>query len=319
VRLGKEVLPGDSVVIRIRMRAPDAHAVVRDRWSLLDASAGTVNIDGSPYLPVELIVRKQPIALCRPEDVVAELVARSHDQRRPVAARTEFTASWTLINPRLCAWPADTRLQRKETGPGPLSGDTRSVAVGDVVLPGETITLRVAMRAPATTRGYEEEWQLRAGDLAPRPVAGEPSVWVRIQSVSPGEVAQLRAARCGPGEALASFLGETIRDSTELPRDHLFEKTWSIGNPGMCRWEAPMRLRFKRTTGPRLSLVDEVPVEGDVLPLEPYSFTVRMRTPLKPGVYSEYWELIGVGEEIVAIPNNDEVWVTIRVPEGALR
>lgn len=312
-RLGKEVLPGDSVVVRIRMRAPDAHAVVRDRWSLLDASAGTVNIDGSPYLPVELIVRKHPVALCRPEEVVAELVARSYAERRVVAAGAEFTASWTLINPRLCAWPANTRLQRKDPERGPLSGGTRSMAVGDIVLPGETVTMRVAMRAPASLGGYEEEWELATLGGTPRPIAGEPSVWVRIQSVSPGEVAQLRPPRCGPGEAQASFLGETIRDSTELPRDRPFEKTWSIGNRATCRWEAPMTLRFKRSEGARLSLEDEVPVRGVVLPEEPYSFTVPMRAPLKPGVYSEYWELIGAGGEVVAIPNNDEVWVTIRV------
>lgn len=312
VRLGTGVLPGDTVLIKIRMQAPDAHAVVYDRWSLLDASAGTVNIDGSPYLPVEMIVRKHPVALCRPEDVVAEVVARYADGRI-VAAESDFAASWTLNNPRLCAWPADTQLQRKDPGKGPLSGDTSSVLVGDVVLPGEAVTLRIPMRAPASTGTYGEEWELVTSDGTPRPVAGEPSVWVHIKSVSPGEVAHLGPARCDPSEALAGFVGETIRDSTELPRDQVFEKTWSIRNIGTCRWEAPMVLRFKRSEGARLSLDDEVPVEGVVLPQEPYSFTVPMRAPLKPGVYSEYWELIGPGGEVVAIPNNDEVWVIIRV------
>lgn len=319
LRLGKEVLPGDSVVIRIRMWAPDAHAVVRDRWSLLDASAGTVNVDGSPYLPVELIVRKSPVALCRPNELVAELVARSHAERRIMAAGSEFAASWTLINPRLCAWPSGTRLHRRGSGLGSLSGATRSVGITDGVLPGETVTLRIPMRAPTHTGTYEEEWELAANDGTTRPIAGGRSVWVRIESVSPGEAAHLRAERCGTGEVIAGFVSETVRDFTELPPDRVFEKTWTIRNPGTCRWEAPMKLQFKRSTGPRLSLVDEVLVEGSVLPLEPYSFTVRMRTPLQPGTYSEYWELMGPGEEVVAIPNNDEVWVTIVVPVGASR
>jgi hypothetical protein len=314
VRLGSNVLPGDSVVVRIRMRAPDFHGVVSDRWTILDASRGTVNIDGSPYLGVELIVRKYPVALCRPEEVVAEVVARSHVERRIVAAGTAFTASWSLINPRLCAWPADVRMQRRDAGEGILSGALPPVAIGDILLPGEAVTIRVAMHAPVRAGAYEEAWELATHEGAVRPISGEPAIWVRIQSASLGETAQLAPPRCGVGEARASFVGESIRDSTELRPDQPFEKSWALENTGTCRWDAPMMLRFKRSTGIRMSLVDKVAVEEPVMPGEPYQFSVPMRAPLQKGLYSEYWELIGVEEEVVAIPNSNEVWVTIVVP-----
>lgn len=312
IRLGRKVSPGDSAVVRIRMRAPDLHGFLRERWSIFDATGGTIDIEGSPYLPVSLIVRKRPVPLCRPEEVIAELIATNHENRQAVPVGSEFIAAWTLINPRLCTWPAETRLRRKESSAGVLSGDTSVVSTGDV-LPGEMVTVRVPIRTPAHTGVFGEEWELTVGDGEARPISDAPSVWIRIQSASPGETAQLRAPRCGPGQAVASFQSETIRDNTTLPPDQPFEKTWTLRNAAGCRWEAPMKLRLNRSTGARLSLEDEVPVHGMVMPGMTYTFTVRSRTPLRPGTYSEYWQLIGPSGEVVPIPNQDEVWVIVDV------
>jgi hypothetical protein len=313
LRLTRQVLPGKSVSIAIRMTAPDAHAHVRERWSFLDASGSSVTVDGSPYLPVDVLVRRRPMPYCAPGEMAAEIVATSHDERQVLAAGTEFIGSWTLINPHLCAWPPDVALQRAGGRSGALSGATNLVIAGDSVLPGETVTFRVPMRAPARPSTYAEEWELVAPGGTRVPVSDLVSVRINIHVASPGESAQLRAPPCGRREVKATFESETLRDSTVLAPDRGFQKVWTLGNLGTCRWDGSMVLRFASATGTRMSLVDEVPVVGTVMPEHTYSFVIPARTPVQPGKYEEKWEMRTRYGDLVAIPNANAVWMTIWV------
>jgi DNA-binding SARP family transcriptional activator len=313
LRLERQVLPGDSASIAIPMRAPVVHAHVRERWSLLDASGSSVTIDGSPYLPVDLLVRRRPVAFCRPEEMEAAIVSTSHRERQVLAAGTEFEGTWTLINPRLCAWRPEVALERTGERPPALSGPTNRVMAGDTVLPGEAVTFRVPMYAPALPSPYAEEWELVAPGGTRVPMSDLASVRISVRVASPGEAAQLTAPLCGRGEAEAGFVSETLRDSTPLAPDRSFEKVWTLRNTGDCRWDGSMALHFTSSTGNRMSLVDEVPVVGMVMPEHTYSFVIPGRSPVQSGVYTEKWQLRTRYGEVVPIPNPNAVWVTIRV------
>ena len=311
--LHRRVLPGDTVWISVPLTAPNVLAHIRERWSILDASGSSITVDGSPYLAVDVLVHPRDVPPCAPGDLAAEMVASSHDERQVIAAGTEFVGGWTLINPRTCSWPADVALVRVGAGPGPLSGDTSRVQAGEPILPGETNAFRVPMRAPLRPSTYAEEWELVAPGGRRVPVSGVSSVRINVSVVSPGQSAQLRTPLCGQSRTQAAFESETLRDSATLPRDHLFTKVWTLGNSGTCRWTEGMVLRFDSAQGRRMSLVDEVPVTGTVLPGRTHAFVVPSRTPVDPGTYSEYWSLRDRYGERVTIPNLDAVWMTIRV------
>jgi DNA-binding SARP family transcriptional activator len=312
VLLDKEVLPNDTVGIFISMRAPDVHDYVRDLWSLLDPTGGSVTTEQSPYLSVDLIVRKPPYRICSPDAIAADFVVDGHEDRQVLPPGQAFTGSWSLINPRLCAWPPDVKLQRKESSDSALSGPTKFVLAGDTVLPGDPMTFRVSMHAPHHPDTYTEEWELITNS-ATGPKVGSPIVPpIRIRVAPPGEAAQLRAPRCGPREAQAAFVSETIRDSTRLHVEQEFTKVWTLANRGTCRWERPMALRFAGSSGVRMSLVEEVAVEGVVLPEKSYSFVVSSRTPPQPGTYTEFWQL-RIGEDTIDVPNLGGVSMTVVV------
>ena len=313
LRLERRVLPGDSASIAVPMKAPVTHAHVRERWSLLDASGSSVTVDGSPYLPVDLLVRRRPVPFCRPDEMAAMIVSTSHDERQVLAAGTEFEGTWTLINPRLCAWRPEVALERTGERSHELSGAIDRVMAGDTVLPGEAVTFRVPMRAPVQPSTYAEDWELVAPGGTHIPVSDLASVRISVHVASPGESAQLRVPPCGRGEAQAGFVSETLRDSTPLAPDRSFQKVWTLRNIGNCRWDGSMALHFTSSIGNRMSLVDEVPVVGMVLPEHTYSFVIPGRSPVQPGVYTEKWQLRNRYGDVVPIPNVNAVWMTIRV------
>jgi DNA-binding SARP family transcriptional activator len=313
IRLGRFVRPHDTVTIRVPMQAPDTHAIVHERWALLDASGSPVTIKDSRYLIAEFIVRKRPVPLCRPEQVAGELAARSHDDNQTLPIGEEITGSWSLLNRTLCGWSREVALRRMSSSPGHLSGNTEIVFTGDTVLPGDRFTFDVPMRVPRSPGPVREDWELVAQDGSVREINDGGSVYLRIVGVEPGTGAHTQARACGPGEAVAGFLGEQVRDGTRLPPDTAFRKVWTLRNAGKCRWEAPMKLRFSRVEGVRMSTTDAVSLKGQVLPGGAYSFSVPMRTPTLPGEHSERWELVNKWEKVVSLPNADAVWTTIVV------
>jgi hypothetical protein len=302
VLLGREVLPNDTVGVFITMRAPDVHDYVLDLWSLLDSTGGSVTTERSPFLSVDLIVRKPPFRLCDPAQVVADFVSYSHEDRQVLPPGQEFTGSWSLINPALCAWPPDVKLQRKKSSDSALSGRTRVVFAGDTALPGNPITFRVPMNAPHHPDTYTEEWELVTSSATGVKIGTPVVPPIRIRVASPVEAAQLGPPRCGPHDAQASFVSETFRDSTRLRVRQRFNKVWTLTNRGTCRWERPMALQFAGSAGVRTSLLDEVQVEGVVLPGKSYSFVVPALAPPQPGTYTEFWQL-RLGRDTIDIPN----------------
>jgi DNA-binding SARP family transcriptional activator len=320
IYLVRRVPPGDSITIRVKMIAPDVHENIVERWALLDPTGAAVSVDQARYLLADIIVRKPPIPVCAPHEVLGELVATSKTENQPIGIGEPFSGDWTIHNRQLCEWSAAVGLRRVSPSPGPLSGDSGYVVAGEPVLPGDRFTFQVPMHTPKTAGPYREDWGLVAQDGSPRTINDGRSAPIRIVAVEPGRGAPTLPAVCEPGEGLAGFLSERVRDGLPLPPDTLFHRTWTLYNGGPCRWEAPMELQFDRIyKGMRMSTVDRVSLEGQVLPRGTYSFTVPMRTPTVAGTHGEVWKLVDRTGKAVRLPNRDEVWMWVEVDTAHAR
>ena len=73
----------------------------------------------------------------------------------------EFIKTWTIQNAGTCSWTTDYKLVF--TG-GDQMGGPSSKNLTETVNPGETLTLRVDLTAPASSGSYTGTWKVRAND-----------------------------------------------------------------------------------------------------------------------------------------------------------
>lgn len=314
VGLGERVRPGDSTAIRILMQAPERVGTLAEQWTLLEHDGTTVRIDSG--MVVSLHVRPRQPPLCNSSRMRASLVSSSHAESQLIPGGSDFQASWSIRNlDSLCAWPPTVTFKRQQ---GSLSGTLTVMVAGERTFPRATATLLIPMRAPTVPRSYTEVWSLFSADGRLIPVDDDPHVSLTISVPNRNARPPTAPPLCGPREAKARFVSETIRDSTEMFAGQRFRKLWTLRNAGGCRWEAPMTLRRIQVIGTAVSSVEEIPVSGTVMPERTFSFVVEAQAPEVLGSHTERWMLIDADGNQIRVPNLDHVSVSILVvPNGA--
>lgn len=229
---------------------------------------------------------------CRAGEARAQLVRQIYPAESNQAIRTgeQYTPTWFLKNVGTCAWSAGARVGRvRAFGPAPLS-DSVALAIHHAVQPNRVVEVGVRVLGPGTPGRYGEDWILADAFEKPIRMDGGAALQVRFQ------VLPARLPTCRVGEVVAELLAQSHprRDTHVRPGERV-SASWSIANRGNCAWDSSVALRFRSTSGPRLSdsTASVVHVSEPVLPSLGFAFHVPMRAPTADGSYLESWELIG--------------------------
>jgi hypothetical protein len=91
-----------------------------------------------------------------------------------------FTKSWTLVNNGTCIWESGYSLVFVD---GSGMGGPSSVALPEVVPPGDQVTLLINLQAPGEAGTYQGNWMLadQNGEVFGLGESGQSSIWVRIE------------------------------------------------------------------------------------------------------------------------------------------
>lgn len=102
----------------------------------------------------------------------------------------------------------------------------------------------------------------------------------------------------------AVFVSEEIRDGTILSPNQVFEQTWHLRNNGVVAWPAGCSVKLvggdymcnvdpsrPARTAELIEASETTACEAPVVPGEEFSFTVKLRTPARPGKVVSYWRL----------------------------
>ena len=105
-------------------------------------------------------------------------------------------------------------------------------------------------------------------------------------------------------DLFAVFLSDEVRDGTIFGPNRVFEQTWHMFNAGEVAWPAGCSVKF--VSGDYMGFVDSSrparsaelieasesnTLDAPVAPGEEFSFTVKLRTPPRPGKFVSYWRL----------------------------
>ncbi len=89
-----------------------------------------------------------------------------------------------------------------------------------------------------------------------------------------------------------------------------FTKGWRVRNSGTCPWNSGYRLVYVAGNTPAAQMGGQpVPVQGTVPPGQAHDFFVNLVSPLQPGVYQGFWQMINDRNT----PFGQRVWVGIEV------
>jgi methionine-rich copper-binding protein CopC len=166
----------------------------------------------------------------------------------------------------------------------------------------------VSMRAPTAPGTYNEFWQLR--DAGNQPVRVGDTTGVVVQIVVP----QAHYSVCAPGEGTATLLAKKYPDGVVKAAGEEFRYSWTIRNNGECARGDGTTLRYRAQTNGRLSRLEAVRATRSVEPRETYTFVVPMRSPERPGVYREEWEVSGGNGVLIPTDGVPAVHAQVRVP-----
>jgi hypothetical protein len=311
VRMGRLVAAGDTLTVSVPMRAPTAPGKYAEQWVLVDPRA-----DANPVivLAASINVPKAEYALCRPGEGSAHLILQRFADHTPVAPGLAFTWSWALRNTGECRWDPQSRLVHlRHSRAGRITASDRSTAAGRSIQPGESYTFLVPAHTPTLSGDYREEWQLQESSGRIIPIDEAPQLSF-ILHVAESRNVQTEVPVCRPGEAKAGLLNEDFPDESVVAAGTQFLKRWTIVNNGVCAIDPRFRLIYASSTGPKLSSLREVRVQGLFLPQTIYTFEVPMRAPSTPGIYHEDWSLVDPAANPVQVSASKTVWVKITVP-----
>lgn len=89
-----------------------------------------------------------------------------------------------------------------------------------------------------------------------------------------------------------------------------FTKGWRVRNSGTCPWNSGYRLVYVAGNTPAAQMGGQpTPVQGTVPAGQAYDFFVNLVSPLQPGVYQGFWQMINDRN----VPFGQRIWVGIEV------
>ncbi|HCS41080.1 MAG TPA: hypothetical protein DIW44_16090 [Anaerolineaceae bacterium] len=150
-----------------------------------------------------------------------------------VKPNTEFTKTWRITNGGTGTWTPGFKLVFIS---GDALGGPASVAIGQTVLPGNSIDLSVKLKSPGTTKTYQGKWMLQTdtGTTFGLGTNADGSFWVRVKvdqnlAVTAATVSVAPAAYNGPCPgALAITASVTANTSGKIT----YYFITSLGNSG---------------------------------------------------------------------------------------
>ena len=152
------VAPGGEYTFAIPMRAPAAMGRFEERWELVDDRGAAFTVSGSRLLRLTVTVGARCTAAGGGR---LHLTDQDPPRGKSMAPGERFTASWSLLNDGDCFWDPETRFAYVS---GPMTLGKSTLAVGEIVQPGDGYTFAVPMQAPRNPGTYRDEWQLLGPD-----------------------------------------------------------------------------------------------------------------------------------------------------------
>ncbi|MBV9108169.1 MAG: hypothetical protein JO306_02045, partial [Gemmatimonadetes bacterium] len=255
---------------------------------------------------------------CTQDSVRAEQIGKGYPDGTVFRPGQIFLQTWTIINraSATCGWNSQYVLRFLSAPRGRLSSPARSgVLVEELVIPGQSFTFEVPMRAPTKEGWYSEEWIFT--DPNGRAVTLEKGTRADTRIIVSQNAAQTPHGRlCGDHDIKVGWWGaETIRDGTPLIVGTSFVKKFTLPNTGDCVWNTGLRLHFVSTAGgPPLSLSQrDIPITREVPPGATYTFVIPMRATLPIGRREERWALVDHNGKRIPISGTLSVWVRAEI------
>jgi methionine-rich copper-binding protein CopC len=109
----------------------------------------------------------------------------------------------------------------------------------------------------------------------------------------------------------ATFVSETVGDTTRMDLGQAFTKSWTVHNSGTTTWNSNYKLRW--VGGATLSNHVDVIVNGSVTPGTNYTFSIPMTAPSTAGTFREDWKLTNANGATVQVSGSNTIWVSINV------
>jgi ABC-type amino acid transport substrate-binding protein len=107
-----------------------------------------------------------------------------------------------------------------------------------------------------------------------------------------------------------SYPDNNMTSPPELPPGTPFRKGWRVRNVGTCTWNGSYNLTYVGGNSPLSGMGGNlIPVAGAVGPGQEYDIYLDLVSPLSPGVYQGFWQLL----DNQGAPFGERVWVGIRV------
>jgi methionine-rich copper-binding protein CopC len=226
--------------------------------------------------------RRQPSA--RPVAIGATLA-------RTVVAGEPFSVEWRLHNDGIVSWGPGAHLRQVR---GPQVAPAQSILLSDLA-PGTTVTVTLALRAPAAPGVYLVRW--RAAQATGHQF-GEPL----DLSLTVTDRPRLK----GDSRFLADV---TVPDHSTLVAESQFVKIWRVLNNGPRPWQPSDRLTHVGGDAMAPAAAHPVPAAE---PGESTELSVSLSAPSQPGAYVTEWQLIDVTGE----PFGDRLFALIDVTEA---
>ena len=183
VGFGSSVPPGGTITFSLPMRAPAAkstNATYREDWRLTDSNGATTAVSGSSTIWMQIVVPSSPsTSNCTASNAIATFVSETYPDNIKLSRGTSFTKQWTIRNGGNCTWPTTFSFRYLSSTAARLSLSQEAIFIGTAVLPGQTLTLSIPMRAPMTVGTFREDWRFVDGNLWTMSVGGAPSIWVK--------------------------------------------------------------------------------------------------------------------------------------------
>lgn len=139
---------------------------------------------------------------------------------------------------------------------------------------------------------------------------------LQVGPTSTGEAATTQAT--SSVEDKAEFVRDvSIPDSTEIPPNGRFTKTWRLKNIGSTTWTTDYKVVF--IGGDRMGAAEAIPLTEPVSPNQDVDISVDLTAPDAPGTYTGYFNLQNQngGNFGVGVGSIEAFWVEVVVSEDA--
>ena len=107
-----------------------------------------------------------------------------------------------------------------------------------------------------------------------------------------------------------TYPDENMTNPAVLPPGTAFSKGWRVRNVGTCTWDSRYILSYVGGNSPLSAMGgNPIPINGTVAPGQEYDIYLNLVSPLTPGVYQGFWQLL----DSQGTPFGERIWVGIRV------